>query len=181
MGAGFPRTFVAGLTPISETERTKPTKEHSSCAVETVIIFPESLLQQTTRPRPPEPTPVKGEEINITGGSYKGKKAWKNQAKNPTAKMLYVIIDMGEGVELATRIKKKSVGPSIQPPSSYEEAAVQQIPDVHYHLKQAAYHLAKCQITDWEEAARLFTMMCHEAQMELEAEGTKATFYNVDF
>ena len=133
------------------------------------------------RRREAEPAPVKGAEITIIAGSYSGRCAWKNDAKGTTAKMVYVIIDMGDGDELAKRIKKNNIGPPPVSPSSYEEAVVQQIADVQYHLKKAAYHLAKCQIKDWDEACRLFMIMCLEAQMEQEELGPAAAYYNVQF
>ena len=61
------------------------------------------------------------------------------------------------------------------------KTAMQQIPDIKYHLQKAAYHLAKCQITDWEEAACLFQIACLEAQLKLELMGPRATYYNVNF
>ena len=130
---------------------------------------------------PQEPTPIKGDEIYIASGSYKGRKAWKNEAKKHPPKSYYVIVDMGDGTELTTRILRRSVGVAPEPPTSYEEAAVQQIPDIQYHLKKAAYHLAKCQINDWEELACLFQIMCLEAQVELETLGPKAAYYNVQY
>lgn len=133
------------------------------------------------RHREADPAPVKGEEITIIAGSYSGHRAWKNDAKGTTAKMVYVIIDMGDGNELATRIKKKNIGPPVASPSSYEEAAVQQIAAVQYHLKKAAYHLAKCQIKDWDETCRLFMIMCLEAKLEQEELGPAAAYYNVQF
>ena len=131
---------------------------------------------------PNDPPPVKGDEVYIIAGSYKNRRAWINAAinRNPP-KMRYVIVDMGDGVELATRIKKTSIGPIPDGPSSYEEAAVQQIPDINYHLKKAAYHLAKCQISDFGELSRLFMAMYIEAQVELEALGPTASYYNIQF
>lgn len=146
---------------------------------------PSELLTKAM-PRQPQPTPVKGEEITIIAGSYKGKQAWKNNAKAPTPKMVYVIINMGAGDdgadrEITTRIKKTSIGARPEAPSSFEEAAIQQIPEIRYHLKKAAQGLAKCQIEDWDEVCRLFQIFCLEEQIELEALGPKASYYNVQY
>ena len=132
-------------------------------------------------PRHPEPDPVKGDPIYVSAGSYKGKHGWRNEAKSDTAKMAYVIIDMGNGLELATRIKKTSLGPMPQAPRNYTEAAVQQIPDIDYHLKRAAYHLAKCQIHDLQDLAQIFGAMLLEARSELDALGPKAEYYGIRY
>ena len=132
-------------------------------------------------PRHPEPDPVKGDPIYVSAGSYKGKHGWRNEAKSDTAKMAYVIIDMGNGLELATRIKKTSLGPIPDAPRSCTEAAVQQIPDIEHHLKRAAFHLAKCQINDLQDLNQIFGAMLLEAQMELESLGPKAQCCAVQF
>ena len=176
--------FAGGLV-WRDIERTSTRKNQQAFAqTRAVISFVRSGFstpQNRTMPRRPEPEPIRGDLLNVTAGSYKGRRVWKNNAKTDTPKMIYVIIDMGDGKEITTRIKKSSVGPPPENPTSYEEAAVQQIPDLHYHLKKAAYHLAKCQISDWEEASRLFTVLCQEAQLELEALGPKASYYNIDY
>ena len=128
-----------------------------------------------------QPEPVKGAQIYIQSGSYKGRFGWKNTAKRDTAKMAYVIVDMGNGEELATRIKKSSLGSLPDPPSSYTEAAFQQIPDIQYHLKKTAWHLAKSQADDVSEMSRLLAMLFVEAQLELHDLGNKASYYKITY
>ena len=134
-----------------------------------------------TMPLHPEPDPVKGDPLCISGGSHKGRHGWHNEAKTDTAKMACIIVDMGNGVELVTRIKKASIGPVPEAPRSHTEPAVQQIPDIECHLKRATFHLAKCQINDLQDLNQIFGALLLEAQIELESMGPKAQDCAVQF
>ena len=133
-----------------------------------------------TMPPQPQPTAVKGDPIYIKGGKYKGYNGWMNDAKAQPSKMVYVIINF-DGEEKAKRVRKSSIGPRPGEPSTYEEAAIQQIDAIEYHLTQAALHLAKCGVENWDEVARIFKIMGQAAQNELNALGPAATYYNVVF
>lgn len=124
--------------------------------------------------------PIKGDPIYITGGKYKGHNGWINNAKTQPAKMRYVIINF-DGEEKTKRIRKSSIGQRPMDPTTYEEAAIQQVQVVDFHLRQAAYHLAKCNVNDWNEVARIFKLMGETAQNELQLQGTSATYYNIVF
>ena len=130
----------------------------------------------------PEPAPIKGNELSIIRGNYKGLKAWVNTAKTQPSKMIYVIIAMPEGDELATKVRKSSIGAPLQPPTSFEEAALQQVPEIEIALRKAATLLAKCGVThNWDEACRLFTKIGVEEATFLAETGPKAEYFNISF
>lgn len=129
----------------------------------------------------PEPEPLKGDEVHFVGGKYLGKKGWMNAAKTQPAKMKYVIVDLGDGNELATRVRKDSVGQPPLPPNSYEEAALQQIPEVELALRKAARLLAKCGVQEWTEACRIFEAFGQEESQKLMALGSKATYHTIEW
>ena len=129
---------------------------------------------------PTQTEAVKGLEITIIDGKYKGHEGWMNNAMKQPAKMRYVIINI-DGEEVPKRISRKSIGPRVVAPASFEEAAFQQIPEVRFHMIQAALHLAKCGIEDWDEAARMFIALGIAAKGEMEALGPKAAYYNIDY
>ena len=89
------------------------------------------------RRTPQEPVPVKGQEIRIVSGNYKGVRAWKNDAKTQPLKMVYVIIELEDGTERTARIRKSSVGGTLPPPNSFEEACLQQKPEIEEQLRLA--------------------------------------------
>lgn len=134
--------------------------------------------RQTT----PEPAPLKGQEITIVRGNYQGLKAWTNDAKPQPSKMLYVIIAMPEGDEITTKVRKTSVGPPRHDPTSFEEAALQQIPEIEIALRKAASLWAKCGVThDWNEACRIFAQIGMEEATNLAESGPKASYFHVQF
>jgi hypothetical protein len=87
------------------------------------------------------------------------------------------------GQELGTKVKKGNVRAWLMPPTNYVEAALQQHVDIDYALDKVCKLLAKCPLTTGHEEAaqhafmkRMETAICQQA-----AEGSKATWYHVDF
>lgn len=133
------------------------------------------------RRAPHEPTPVKGQEIRITAGDYKGLRAWKNSAKTQPLRMLYVIIELEDGSEHTTRIRKNSTAPPPPPPSSFEEACFQQKPEIEENLRKAAKLLAMCGVGDWEVIMTRFGHLCIEEEAKLSQMGSEATYFTINY
>lgn len=95
--------------------------------------------------------------------------------------MLYVIVELDDS-EFATKICKSSVGPPPHDPGSFEEAALQQIPEIEVALWQAAFLFAKCGIThNWDEACRLFKQIGIEEAAILAERGPKGQYFSVTY
>ena len=133
---------------------------------------------------PEQPNPTKGNEVALVKGKYKGLRAWINIAKTQTTKMYYVVVEGKDGVEFTTRVKKTSVGKPAAEPATFEEAALQQIPEIEDAVRQAAFLFAKCGISDWSEASeacRIFCQFGEEEHVKLTEMGPRAQFFNVNW
>ena len=86
----------------------------------------------------------KGEPIRFVAGTYNGKRGWIDISRAATAKMFPVIVDMGEGVEKITAVRKTSVQKQSErkEPSSFEEAILDQQPKVKHAMKRLVTKLA---------------------------------------
>ena len=124
-----------------------------------------------------QPAPVKGDPIIMIGGTYEGREGWMNDAQNQPRKMKYVILTI-DGEEKTRRVSKKNIAKR-EMPDLFTKAALTQVPKARYHLAMAAFHLAKCGLDDWDEAAAIFKQLGLAAQVDLEAMGANATYYNV--
>ena len=125
----------------------------------------------------------KGEEIRLVKGDYEGKKAWMNKAKKPTKCMFFIIVD-DVGGELATRVMKTSVRllTNVRTPSSYEEALIQQHPDIEQVLVKLATLLVKCGMD--ENSKNLQDILQNKIEGALSIQTSlkhKATWRHVDY
>jgi hypothetical protein len=125
----------------------------------------------------------KGEEICIIDGKYKKHNGWHWAGKDDTPKFTHVIVLLENGQELGTKVKKGNVRAWLMPPTNYVEAALQQHVDIDCALHKVCKLLAKCNLmTGHEEAAQHFFMKRMETAISQQAaEGSKATWYHVDF
>ena len=93
----------------------------------------------------------KGDPIKFVSGIYKGRKGWVNKTKGKTTKEIYVIVAEDEKMGLltkATRVRQSSVEPiNNEEPRSYEEAVLQQHPDVDEAMSKLALLMVQCRIT----------------------------------
>jgi hypothetical protein len=93
----------------------------------------------------------KGEAIRFIGGTYsKANKStmtgWFNASKEHTPCMYQVIVDLGNGKEKVTKVMKESVRIVSEEagPTCFEEAVLQQHPDIDKAMDKLAQELAKC-------------------------------------
>ena len=92
----------------------------------------------------------KGKRILFLGGKYAGEKGWIDLNQDPMAKMIGVIVE-GKGSEelVVTRVKQACVKDILarKCPALYEEALLEQHPDIEILMEKLATELARCEIT----------------------------------
>lgn len=103
------------------------------------VLLPQSAIM-TTFESP------KGQAIFICGGKYRGKEGWLDISKPKTADFTYVIVDMGAGKEAFTKVKHKNVCASSKVPDTFEEALLQQHPDINDDISRLVEKLAQCRV-----------------------------------
>ena len=124
----------------------------------------------------------KGEPLRFVNGKYNGFEGWVNAEKEKTKKMIYVIIDLGDGVLKTSMVKKSSVATPHESPDSYEEAALQQHPDIDLLMSKLARELARCHIgSDSNKMKKLFAAKLVHAESEQFHLGNRATWRDVQF
>lgn len=129
-----------------------------------------------------EPTaPVKGEEVSIVAGTYKGMRAWKNTARTQPEKMVYIIVEIEGGIEHATRIRKSSIGPAVKPPNSYEGAVMQQKPEIGELLRKAARLLVQCGVEDFHAVGEIVSNIFIDEQVKHHEKGVDAKYFNIEW
>jgi hypothetical protein len=123
----------------------------------------------------------KGREIKITRGEYKGMKGWLDADAKQLKKQVYIIISIREGEDLGKRVWKSSIR-SRSRPASWEEAIIDQHPDIDGKLDELANLLAKCEIGDNSQPmARIFMARMNEANQRQAAMGHRAVWRNTVF
>jgi hypothetical protein len=123
-----------------------------------------------------------GLQIGFVSEKYLGKTGWIDNEKIDTAKMQYVIVDLGSGRTKRTRVNKESVGKPLGTPSSYLEAVLQQCPDIEQKLNKLCLELAKCSIAiDAQGILDIIHKKLHKATTRQQLMGSKATWRQVNF
>ena len=124
---------------------------------------------------------VKGEEIRFVKGTYAGNQGWLNTSKkSKSGRYDYVIVNLDDK-EKPTRVLKSSIRKPFQEPETYEEAAVQQHPEMELAMIRLAEMFAECGVQQAGETVKLFVKeleRAHHHQLQL---GSKARYRNVNF
>ena len=123
---------------------------------------------------------IKGKEIRFCRGKYSGYTGWENKAKKATKRYVYVIVAK-ETQEIQTRVKKNSIRDKWSQAQSFEEAALQQHPDMEQTMIKLAQMFAECDIYDNDEALRLFSCELDLARIYQQEAGSKARYRHVVF
>ncbi len=126
----------------------------------------------------------KGEKVRFVGGKYVGKKGWLNNDKGDTTYFVYVIVDLGNGKTKETRVSKENVASPHTAPASYEEAVLQQIPEIEALMDKLARELAKCHVEVKDSSAPILEIMglkIRDAMAKQVRKGSKATWRMVKF
>ena len=127
---------------------------------------------------PPSLAERKGDSIRIKTEKYKECDAWKDTWKTTTSKMIYVIVETEQGL-ISTRLNKDSIGSAFGIPASYEEAALQQHPDVDRKLDDLVKQLAMFDIDSSGDIMRIFAGRLDEAAAKHVAKGSNAPIRRV--
>ncbi len=125
----------------------------------------------------------KGQEIRFVKGTYAGKIGWINKAQKKTKGDVkrHVIVLKDNGEEKATQTNKFSFRKPHVAPKTYEEAAIQQHFDMEKQMIKLAAMFAECAIVDSKGATKIFDKEVRRAIKELNSQGSKARYRNVEF
>lgn len=126
---------------------------------------------------------MRGERIRFVGGTHKGKTGWIDNAKKSPPKMIYVIVQEEDGDTTTTRVMRDSIAIAgvTKKPSSYEEACLQQHPDIDKMMDKLVEKLAMCQVEAPKNIAFIFLEKMKKANLKQLSKGKKALWYQVDF
>lgn len=125
-----------------------------------------------------------GDEIRFVGGKHEGKAGWIDTSKKPTPKMFYVIVNEDDGTKTATRVMKESVVDAkraLVEPSTFEDACLQQHPEIDRMMDKLAERLAMCSVVPTDHLGTVFLKKLHKANTKQFNKGKKALWYKVDF
>lgn len=124
----------------------------------------------------------KGQAIRFVKGTYAGQTGWYNSVNN-TKSGIYcsVIVPMKSGAEKATRVLKSSIRAPFADPTTFEEAALQQHPDLELAMINLAEMFVQCGVTRSTEAMKLLDAELTEAYSRFKLLGNKARYRGVDF
>ena len=123
----------------------------------------------------------KGVPARIKSKEYKECKAWLDTGKRVTKCKVPVIIQLDDGSLKATRIDKENVDDPFSEPTSYEEAALQQLADIDYKMDILARDLARCRIQATDEMLRIFGEKLDRACTVQVSKGSRARWIHVNW
>ena len=131
----------------------------------------------------PNQNPKKGKKIWFVAGLYKGKKGWLDTSKQceSGSPNVFVIVDMGKGIEKATYAQFTSFRDPHEKPANFEQAALQQHPDIEQTLVKLATMFAQCRISITVNAVTLLEEEIHKQQKFMRTLGRRARYRFVDF
>jgi hypothetical protein len=123
---------------------------------------------------------MRGHEIHFVCGKYAHKSGWIDNEKEETKKMIYVIVDLGNGSTKKTQVNMESVGKPQESPSNYAEAILQQCPNIEVKMDKLCQEIAKCSVAIYGSAMLEFlSNKFQQATDEQTDKGSKATYRHV--
>lgn len=131
--------------------------------------------------------PKKGQEVKILSGKYEGKKAWINVNKGnkgETPKKIHLILRDGNKERL-TCLMKTSIALRDRKPTCFEEAIMDQHPDILGLMVKLTRALAECELPEDKSMksnlAHIFIGNLDKAIFEQDALGHKAKWRKVQW
>ena len=106
--------------------------------------------------------PTKGKAIRFVKGTHAGETGWYNDSKRKSKRSVYrhvivhLVDDDDKVTEKATRVKKTSIRPEWDAPQTFEQACVQQHPEMEQCMTKLAEMWAECAIQDNVGAVNVF-------------------------
>ena len=131
-------------------------------------------------------TTDQGEPVQFIGSKYIGKKGWLDTSKGCSNSRQYVIVDIGDGKLPRTHVQKKNVVKisEVLPPDSYEQAVLQQQPNIKIMMDKLAQELVRCHITideHHDEIVFFFVESMSAAEEKQESLGGKALWRHIEY
>ena len=124
---------------------------------------------------------LKGDEITFIEGTKIGKTGWLSTKLNKEAGWVNVIYSKGDGVLKHVRTKEIFVMLTRQIPTSYEEAALMQNPDLKVGMDRLCDGLAEAKITPSKDMELLFAGSLLRANANQIKKGHKARWREVTY
>lgn len=132
----------------------------------------------------------KGEPIKLLGGTAKKHQdyigAWLDKGKHPTKHYHYIIVEMEDPEDVdrtyldTCKALKSNVGYPDPPPTTYIQAAFQQVPVLASRLADFSRTVAKCRIQRTRELSGIIrASLDHEAR-KLLVNGRRDQYYIID-
>ncbi len=78
----------------------------------------------------------KGKYIHFTGGQDISKKEWMNTAVPTTACYYYIVVNMGKGEEIVTKVRQNNVGSALLQPTTFKKATFKQFDEMNKTLEK---------------------------------------------
>ena len=123
----------------------------------------------------------KGRSCRLLSQKYRESTAWYDTGRNPTKCKTPVIIELSQGQYKSVLINKENVEEAYEEPDTYEEAALQQHPDLDYKFDNLCKWLAECNIHGEEAIIAIFKAKLERANLIQTSKGNKAKWRHVDF
>jgi hypothetical protein len=128
--------------------------------------------------------PTKGHHIRFVKGTYAGRNGWIDSSrKKGKSNYRHVIVaadpEDQDSQEKCTRVKITSFCDPHPIPSSFEEAALQQHPDIEVAMIKLAEMFTQCSISDYNGVMRLFANELDKAKKIQRKQGNKARYREV--
>ena len=140
-------------------------------------------------PRHAYPEPKKGARIKLTGGSNHGCKAWLDNARSPTDCYTPIIVEKGKGdkkKEVQTKVLHENyeMYAAVPQPRNYEEAMLDQHPDIDKLMTKLARKIAQCERSQGEGdggnvLGLIFLARVKKVKVRQEKKGRKALWRRV--
>jgi hypothetical protein len=125
----------------------------------------------------------KGEKIRFVKGRYQNLTGWKDKSYKKKRGSNYrgVIVKFEDGSQKVTRVKKSSFRPSHEDAVCFEQAAMQQNPDMEHAMIRFAEMWVECHINSNDKAVEYLHYEIERARLRQKELGSKARYRKVEF
>jgi hypothetical protein len=133
----------------------------------------------------------KGTPIQIVGGDHSGCSGWIDKSRHPTNCFTPVILNKKKHnrlQEIQTKVQHENyiLHTELKPPTSYEDAMLQQHTDINELLNKLVREMAQCELTGANETSQknissIFLSRLHKARQRQDVKGSKARWRKIKF
>ena len=122
-----------------------------------------------------------GEPLRVIRGKYAGCSGFVNLSRSNTKKFIQVWIQDDDGRLTACRVKRTSVRSPFRPAQTFEDAIIQQHPDIELALVQLAEMFASCDIQNTRRTLELLDFELSSAMSRMRESGANPRYRGVRF